>query len=186
MKTARWIRIGFFVAISMVGIAIAPAPAQVAPGGFQIDPTVIRQGIMGRMQPQLGFTDEEWIVIEPKLWKLIGLTVDANASALGNFGRGGGGGAGGGGRGGAGGGLGNILAQIFNNGQPSAVATRRDAMQKAIDTLDTTPQQFRLLLSEYRTAVAKARDQLQLAQRDLQNVLTVRQEAVLLGLGLLD
>ncbi len=157
-------------------------------GGFQIDPTQIRQQILGQVQQQVGFTDEEWAAIGPKLWNVLALQVDSGTGAIGGMvgglrGRGGAGGRGG--PGGAGG-ISGIISQIFNNGQPSVVATKTQELQDAVTNPDSTPAQLRTKLEEYRAAVAKVRVQLAAAQADLEGLLTLRQEAVLMSLGFLD
>lgn len=156
-----------------------PAYAQ-AGGGRQIDPTQIRQAVLGRVQTSVGFSDEEWSAVEPKLWRVVTIQADTGtgaASMLRNLG-------GRGGRGGAG--VSTLLAQIFNNGKPSVVAAKSQELQAAIDDPNSTSQVIALKLAEYRDAVARAKTQLLAAQADLQSLLTLRQEALLMQMGFLD
>jgi len=167
-------------ALLMAGIA-QTAHAQNM-GRQNINGQQIRQMFLGRMQEQVGFTDEEWAVVEPKLWRVLGLQVDAGTGTLGSM-------VGGlrGGRGGGGGfNINAMISQIFNNGTPSPAMTKREELSTMLNDPDSTPAAFRVKLEEYRAAVKKVKEQLTAAQADLQSVLTVRQEATLMQLGFLD
>jgi hypothetical protein len=171
-----------FAGLLLVGTA-APVHAQGMGRGF--NPSQMRQAITGRIQEQVGFTDEEWAIVEPKIWRVLGLQIDSGTGPLGSMvgqfrGRGGGG---------AGGGRGNVntfISQIFNNGNPSPAMTKRQELETLVEDPDTAPNVFRVKLEEYRTAVKKVKEELTAAQADLQSVLTVRQEAELLQMGFLE
>jgi hypothetical protein len=175
-------------ALILTAVCALPVRAQMGPGGGGggmggFDPSQMRSRITGRIQDQVGFTDEEWAVVEPKIWRVMALQVDTGAGGLGGMlgaFRG---------RGGAGPGgfnFSTMLSQIFNNGRASVVTTKRDELQAAVDNQDSTPQQLAIKLEEYRTAVKKAKGELVQAQSDLRDVLTLRQEAMLIQMGFLD
>jgi hypothetical protein len=173
-------------ALMTLGTAL-PARAQgMGAGGFNIDPAQIRQMVLGRFQEQVGFSPEEWQVVEPKLWKVLALQVESGSGPLGGMV----GGARAVSRGGAGGrggfNINAIIAQVFNNGQPSQAIQKQQELQALIDDPGATPQAFRVKLEEYRAAVRKVKEQLVQAQSDLQGVLTLRQEAAMIQIGFLE
>jgi hypothetical protein len=143
-------------------------------GGF--DPSQMLPLFMEMIRPHLEVAnDDEWNVIEPRLEKAIKLKIEVIAGGLDGlgdmFGQFGGGG-GGGGMTALGGLLGepdpsvNLLKTALDNHAPGAeikadMAKVRDARQQK------------------RAALAKA-------QQDLKDILSVRQEATLLRVGLLD
>src|SRR5947208_3330951 len=82
MKAARacfWL----LVAVLVMGTA-SSAHAQNM-GRANVTTDQIRQGIMGRLQQQVGFTDEEWAIVEPKLWRVLALQVDSGSGPLGSM-----------------------------------------------------------------------------------------------------
>ncbi len=137
------------------------------------DPSRFTDMIKERMAP----TDDEWKVIEPKLQKVMDDRRDTMGGMFGRGGRRGGDNGGGGAGGGA---------------TPSA-DTNRSPMQKAsqdlrdiLDKKDATAEEINAKLTAYREARDKARQTLVAAQKDLKDVLTQRQEAVLVSMGMLD
>jgi hypothetical protein len=183
MKVARQIVWTLGALVLAVSTSL-PARAQ-GMGGFNIDPVQIRQMVLGRFQEQIGFTDEEWKVVEPKLWRVLALQVESGSGTLGGMvGNARGLARGGAGRGGFN--MNAIIAQVFNNGQPSVAIQKQQELQALIDDPGATPQAFRVKLEEYRAAVRKVKEQLLEAQTNLQGVLTLRQEATLMQMGFLD
>jgi hypothetical protein len=164
----------------MAGVSLPAAAQGGGGGGRNINPAQIRQALLGQVQAQVGFTDDEWAIVEPKLWRVAALQVDSASGPLGSML--------GGARGGRGGGfnLNMIISQVFNNGQPSPAMTRQQELQALVNDPGATPQAFRVKLEEYRTAIKKVKADLVLAQADLQSVLTVRQEAALMQIGFLE
>jgi hypothetical protein len=135
------------------------------------------------LQQQLGLTDEDFAALTPKIQKVMQLQQDANPRG-GRGGRGGGGPGGPGGLGGPGGGGFNGPP---NNGQPqSDVQKARAEVQAALDDPNSTPDLIKGKLDAYRAAVAKAKDDYAAAQADLKQLLTQRQEAVMVMAGYLN
>jgi hypothetical protein len=78
-------------------------------------------------------------------------------------------------------------------GGPEEAAEEQTALEKATDSLqealaseDTPPAQIKERLTAYRAAREKARQELDKAQKELREVLSVRQEAQLVLMGTLD
>jgi len=157
-------------------------------GGAPMDPQQIQAQMQARAQQffrdQLAVTnDEEWSVIEPRLTAVTQLKTESVMSGMGalrSLMGGGGRGANaqaGGGRRAAGGGGG--LAALA---PPSPEAT---ALQAAID--DQAPkEELKAALAKLRESRKRKLAQLEAAEEQLRQVLTVRQEAILVSLGLLD
>ncbi len=142
-----------------------------------------RQQMADRMKQMLGATDDEMQVLQPKIDQVMQLQRDAGGRG-GFGGRRGGGGQGGPGGGGPGGGQG---AGGPNNGQPQSDVQQKIAdLRTTLDNKDAPASEISAKLEAVRAAKAKAKDDLAKAQKDLKDVLTARQEAVLVMMGLLD
>ena len=124
------------------------------------------------MKEQLGTTDEEWKVLAPKIEKV--------QAAQRNSGRGFGGGFGGRGRGGRDG------DRDSGNENLSPVAKASRELRQALENKDTPAEEITKKLTALREAREKGRAELQAAQKELKEVLTARQEAVLVTFGMLD
>jgi hypothetical protein len=180
-------RLGSIAAVLLAGSLASQASAQF--GGRGLDPAAMRDRMLQQVKDDVAFTDEEWGVVQPKLWKVVGLQIETGTGSLGNltrlvrgFGRG---------RGGANGQdpnalMNQMVAQLFFNGRPSLAMTKRQELETAVSDVNSTPQLLAVKLEEYRSAVSKAREQLLIAQEDLRGVLTFRQEAILMEQGFLE
>ncbi len=157
------------------------------PGGF--DPAQARQRMAERMKEMLGADDQAWKVMEPRLMKVMELNRQASAGGrgmmLGMFGRGRGG------RGGPGGPGGDQGPQADRRGRgPQGEQT---ALEKAMAQLRTTlenqsasPEDIKTQLTAVRQAREKAKQELAVAQQDLKKILTLRQEATLVEMAMLE
>jgi hypothetical protein len=137
----------------------------------------MQQRIMERYQEELGFTnDTEWDAVKPLVQKVM----EARRDAMSGMGRGMFGPRN---RGGQGGDQANNRPRrggMF--GQPSPEA---EALQKAID--DNAPaSQIKDLLAKYRDSQKAKQDALKEAQANLQKVLSTKQEAQAVLLGLVE
>jgi len=102
-------------------------------------------------------------------------------------GRGGFGGGFGGRRGGQGGAGGGATAGATPSTQPvSAVAKAQADLKAAIDNKDTPPAELASKLATLRDAKEKAKSDLVTTQKSLKELLTQRQEAILVNMGMLD
>ncbi|MEI8235127.1 MAG: hypothetical protein WCH57_10645 [Verrucomicrobiota bacterium] len=134
-----------------------------------------RQRINEFLKTSLKATDEEWAVIEPLLEKVEAKqreAMTARFSALGGGRRGG-----------------------HPDQQPSADRPNRpappssgetDALKAALESESTSPADIKAKLEAVRTARKKAAAELEQAREDLRKVLTQRQEATLVMVGILE
>jgi hypothetical protein len=146
-------------------------------GGFggNFDPAEMQKRMMENIRDQMSVTnDDEWSVIQARIQKVVDTRRDVGGP---NFGRlfrrrnndGGDNGPGAGRRGG-----------FFGTPSPEL-----DSLQNAIDNNAPT-EQVKAALEKYRAAHKAKEAALEKAQDDLKNVLTVKQEAVAVSLGLLN
>jgi len=159
--------------------------------GGMFDPARMREMMEQRMKEQLGATDAEWQVLGPRLTKVMNLSRQVGGGMgrmmMGRRGRQGGpqGGPEGGpqdqqrgARRGA--------RNPFGGGEPTAVDTAAEALQTALGNTEATPEDIKAKLTTLRSAKEKAKQELAKAQQDLRQVLTLRQEAQLVLMGMLD
>jgi hypothetical protein len=130
-----------------------------------------RKQMSQQMQKDMGATDDEWKVLEPKIEKLTELTMKTRGGGMGGrFFRMGMGGA--------------------DNEKPNPVDVARKDLQKVLDNKDAKPDEVQKALAAYRDARDKAKQaakqELEKAQKDLREILTQRQEAYLVTRGMLD
>ena len=160
-------------------------------GNGNFDPQQMMQQMQQRqvdnIREQLEITnDTDWSAIEPLLSKVMQGSTTSMVGNLGGilgglqgmFGNRGGGQGGQGGRGGQGRGI----ASLLGSQQPDPTA---DALKNAIDANAPT-EQIKALLAKYREAQKRKADELAKNREDLRQVLTVRQEAILVSMGILD
>ena len=153
-------------------------------GRGNFEPEQMRQRMMERYREQLEVTsDSEWNVLEPRVQKVLDARRESAAGRMGGFGMMGMGGrqrpdaAGGGGggdqqRGQRRGGFG---------GQPDPDL---EALQKAIDS-KASADEIKTKLAKYRDSRKQKEAALEQAQADLKKLLSMRQEAVAVMMGLL-
>jgi len=137
------------------------------PGG-RFDPAQMRQRMEDMMKQQLGVNDDEWKVIQPKLQKVMEVQRDAR-----------------------GGGFGGMFRSRDRGGDSSSqslspVQQAQHDLRTALENKDTPADQIQAKLTALREAKEKAKADLATAQKDLKDVLTQRQEAVLVMMGMLD
>jgi hypothetical protein len=149
-------------------------------GRREFDPERMRQNMMERYREQLEITnDDEWKITEERINKV---NEARRGVGFGGFGGGAMFGRGGGRRGGdgEGGGQGD---QVRRRGGGES-SPEREALQKAIDS-KAGADEIKEKLAKYREARKEKEAKLAKAQQDLREVLTVRQEATAVLLGLL-
>ena len=139
-----------------------------------------------RMQEQMGATDDEWKVLEPKIQKVREL----QQASRGGFGGGFGGMGGFGNRGNRGPRGDRPAGETPATTQPaekvSETQKAADALREALKNKDAKPEDLTKALTALRAARAKAKAELDKARKELQEVLTVRQEAALVSSGVLE
>src|SRR5258705_1608224 len=153
-------------------------------GRGNFDPEQMRQRMMERYRESLEIkSDDEWKAIEPRITKVMDARRDIGFP--GGFGRGGCGGPGGGRRGGDGGGAGG---NDQGGGRPRGFGGEpnpdAEALQKAIEA-KASNDDIKAKLAKYRESRKTKEANLAKAQDDLRKVLSVRQEASAVLMGLL-
>ena len=146
----------------------------------QFDPERMRQMMNQRMQELFGATDQEWKILGPRVTKVMELSRQV----------------GGGGRGGMMfGAMGGRRGQQGGRfgGRPGAPGREQTEVEKATEQLRTllentsaTPEQIKNQLTVLRAAREKAKQQLAVAQKELRQIITLRQEAQCVMMGILD
>ena len=144
------------------------------PGGRgNFDPAAFRAEMEKRMKESLGVTDDEWKVLQPKIEKVQTLQRESRGGM-------------GGGRTGRGNRGGNQPADA--GAAPAAQSDVQKAMAeltKLLENKDSKAEDVKAALAALRDARAKADADLEKAQKDLKDVLTVKQEAQLVADGVL-
>jgi Spy/CpxP family protein refolding chaperone len=143
--------------------------------GGNFDPAQFRQRMLDSIKSDLAASDDDWKTLSPAIEKVMTLQRD---SMRGMFG----------GRGGRNRGGDNAPANPpAADAQPaSPVATASKALQDTLDNKDAKPEEIKAKLAALREARAKAREDLAKARKDLTELLTQRQEAVLVQRGILE
>lgn len=133
------------------------------------DPAQMRERMETFMKEQLGNpTDEEWKVIQPKLDKVMTAQRDSRGGFM--FGRGG-----------------SDRSRGGDSSQPkSDVQKAQSDLKDTLDKKDASVEEINAKLAALRTAREKAKTELKAAQKDLSEVLTARQVAALVMMGMLE
>lgn len=139
-------------------------------GRGNFDPAARRQQFTDYIKQQLGATDEEWAAIQPKLQKML----DAEREVRGSRGysrrRGS-----------------DSSTQNQPTDQPQSEVSKASAdLRAALANKDTPPADIDAKLKALRDAREKAKAQVAQAQKELKDILTHRQEAILVNMGMLD
>jgi len=135
-----------------------------------------------RMKETLEISDEEWKVFEPRITKV--LTLSQQSGGFGGMGmmmRGRRGGFGPGGQQGARGGDTQAQQQEL-----TPVEKSTQELQTVLDNKDAKPEEIKAKLTALRDAKEKARQDMVKAQKELRDIVSVRQEAQLVMMGLLN
>jgi hypothetical protein len=143
-------------------------------GGGNWDPAQMRQRMMERMREEFDVKDDtEWKLISERIEKVNDARRETAGRGMGMMF--GGGGRGGGGQGGGGGGRGGF------GGEPMP---EQDALQKAVES-NAPADEIKTKLAKYREALKAKEAKLAKAQDDLRQVLSVKQEAKAVLMGML-
>ena len=183
MKTFNQLSVVACAAFVMF-LSANPVAAQQGQGRGNFDPAEFRQRMMDNFRERLEIKgDDEWKAIQPLIEKVTEARREVGFGGGGGFGFGRGGG---GRRGGA-----NADAQTnennqggrrgFRGGEPSPEA---EELQKAIDS-NASKDELKAKLTKFREARKDKEAKLAKAQEDLKKVLTVKQEAAAVLMGLL-
>ena len=191
--------VGLLVALIGVGVSVGQPQGRTGRQDGQrsgqrgmFNPERMRQMMTQRMKEQLGASDEEWQVLGPRLTKVMTLTRQAQP-AMGRGRRGPQGGQGGPqgdqSRGPQGdqsrGPQGDRPRGSFGQ-EETAVSKAGDALQTTLENASASSDEIKAKLTALRTAKEKATQDLAAAQKELREVLTLRQEAQLVLMGMLN
>jgi len=145
-------------------------------GGGNWDPAQMRERMMERMREQFGVKDDtEWKLISERIEKVSDARRETAGRGMGMMFGGGGRGGGGQGGGPGGGGRGGF------GGEPMP---EQDALQKAVES-NAPADEIKTKLAKYREAMKAKEAKLAKAQDELKQVLSVKQEATAVLMGLL-
>jgi hypothetical protein len=154
------------------------------PGGGQFDPERMRQMMSQRMQELFGATDQEWKILGPRVIKVQELSREVGGGFRGGMmfggmrGRGGQQGGPGGGRFGG--------RQGAPGREQTEVEKATEGLQTLLENTSATPDQIKNQLTALRAAREKSKQELAVAQKELRQIITVRQEAQCVMMGILD
>ncbi len=135
-----------------------------------------------RMKSSLKVTDEEWSVIQPLLEQVTAKQREASSSRFGGFSRGPGGPGGSSSSGGSSSGGGSSDRGRSSDRGPS----ESDALRKTLENENASPEELKAKLTAVRDARQKSAAELAQAREELKKVLTLRQEATLVAMGVLE
>jgi Spy/CpxP family protein refolding chaperone len=177
------------VMAGITGALLAGTSSVMAQQRGNFDPQQAQQRMMEMYQERLALSGDEWKAVQPLIEAVIAKQRDAGSGrgGFGAFGGGGGGGRGrgngdGGGRQGGGGGAGGGGGGGFGGrGTPSPEV---EALQKAVES--GTPAEVKAKLEAYRDNRKKKEAELQTARENLRKVLSPKQEAQLVLMGMLN
>jgi hypothetical protein len=166
-------RVLLLLAVGCALVAPSFARAQAQPQDNQnrrgnFDPAQMRERYMNSIKEQLKADDDEWKVLSPKIEKLMNAQRDSRAG-------------GGGFRGGRPGG-----GTPADNQPTTPVAKASADLRTVLENKDTPAEDIAKKLAALREARDKARADLAAVQKELKDVLTQRQEAVLVTMGMLE
>lgn len=150
-------------------------------GGFNRDPEQMQKMLLEGVKKQLAPTDEEWTVIEPRLTKVMKLSMSSRFGGLRSLMGGGAGGPGGpGGPGGQG------PREENSTREKSGIETAAEELQAVLKNTESTQDEVKAKLAALRAEKEKAQAELITAKSELLSVLSLNQEASLVIMGVLD
>jgi hypothetical protein len=136
------------------------------------DPAQQRERALTRVKEQLGATDDEWKVLQPKIDALMTAQADLRSGTRG-------------GRGGRGN-RGNQQNQAATPTNETAVAKAMADLRTAVADKATPADELAKKLAALHDAKAKAQAARTAAQKEVKDLLTARQEAILVQNGMLE
>lgn len=137
----------------------------------QFNPEEFRKRMSEQMKASLKVNDEEWSVLQPLIEKVTEKQRDASTRSFGFGGRPPGGGSNGGG----------------DSSRPErAGSAEREALRTALQNEGASSEEIKAKLAAVREIRKKSTAELATAREELKKVVTVRQEAVLVSMGILE
>ena len=163
-------RLSQLMALAGVAVALGLTAGQAnAQGRGNFDPEQMRARVMERYKEALApESDAEWKILETRLGKVMDARRDVGFGGGRGFGRPPGGGQG----------------ADRQRGPDREAAPEAEALQKAIDA-KAPADEIKTKLAAFRDARQKKQAALEATQADLKKVLSIRQEAILVNMGVL-
>ncbi|MEX0775571.1 MAG: hypothetical protein WD042_07630 [Phycisphaeraceae bacterium] len=134
----------------------------------RFDPEQMRQRMNERMKEALGASDEEWKVLQPRVEKVTTLQRDARGSGFAGRRRGG------------------PEADAANQPPQTPVAKAAEELRTTLEDDKASNDVIKAKLEALRKARADAKVALEAAQKDLREIVSLRQEAQLVSMGILE
>jgi len=140
------------------------------PGRGNFDPAQMRDRMMTDVRDRMGVSDDEWKVIAPKIDHLMTAQSESRSS---------------------GGGFGFLFGGSRGGGRTDReprndVERASNDLQRALDDKGSAPEDIARKLAAYREARDRARANFLAAQKEIKDLLTQRQEAILVVSGMLE
>ena len=141
-------------------------------GGFERNPEQMRTMILEGIKRQIEASDEEWKVIEPRITKIMALSREQRSGNRGGFG-------------------GDRPAGMQRREQSaeddkSELEKLSEELQTLVNNEDATNEQIKNKLTALRKAREKGLRELEITKAELVSILSLRQEANLVVMGILD
>jgi hypothetical protein len=179
-KVVHLLAVAAVVGVGFVGMAISQDSRPAGPDWRNMSREERTAAMSKMMQERMGATDDEWKVLQPKIQKVRDLQQASGGGFGGGFGMRGN-------RGNRpGGGADAAPAADPNAPKPSDAQKASQDLRKLLENKDAKPEDLKAALKTLRDARAKAKAELDKARKELQEVLTVRQEAALVSAGVLE
>jgi hypothetical protein len=162
---------------------------QGGPGQRQFDPAQMQQRMIEGFKQRLGVDDAAWQVMQPRLMKVMELSRQTSGMGRGGMMMGGFRGqrdGGPGGAGGPGGPQGDRRGPQGPTGEQTALEKAMTQLRTTLENESASTEEIKKQLTAVRQAREKAKQELAVAQQELKQILTLKQEAQLLTMGLVD
>jgi hypothetical protein len=186
MTRKTWFGLVMAAAIGTVGVAQALCQdAGGPPARPRFDPAEMRKAMEERMKTNLGVTDDEWKVLQPKIEAVTKIRQETMMGGMrGMFGRGPRPGQ----PGGPGGDrpAGEAPKPAADQPPQSEMAKASDALGKVLENKEAKPEEIKTALQALRDARVATKAKLEKAQKELKEIVTVKQEAQLVMMGMLE
>lgn len=147
-------------------------------GRGQMDPEQMMNMMSGRIKELLEMSDEDWTVIGPKLINVVTLSTQSTGPNMGRM---------------TGMFMGRENTNLRNQRQPLAGSTDAGPISKAqidlqelLEDKEAPTSEIKRKIIALREAKGEAEQKLATARNELRELLTVRQEALLIAMGYLD
>lgn len=178
MKIAKFASLTAALAVTIIPFTASVSAQDAQPGnrggGNRGNFEEFRQRMNERLKTSLKVNDEEWSVIQPLIEKVQTKQRESMGSRFGGFG---------GGRRGGPGGQGGAQP-VSDQNRPGA--SESQALRTALENENTSADEIKSKLAAVRDQRKKSEAELAQAREDLRKVLTVRQEAALVSMGILE